>query len=198
MLGGVYDVRPLAWLLTPPARGVVVLRAGVELPRADLEAMRRDGFVVHVAGGTYLPCDAAPLRSARCAALRAVVPAGRVVALLAAAWAHGADADPDPVEVLVEHAVTRPRPEVGVRERESRVPACDVVEVDGVRLTTRARTAADVARWLPAGTAAPVVAALMAAGTSATDVLEVLGRRRYRNAVRARALVVEVSSGGAR
>jgi AbiEi antitoxin C-terminal domain len=193
------DAAPLGWLLQPgsqPAPGVV-LRAGIDLSRVDLESMRREDLVVHVAGDAYLPRDLARLRSARVAALRTLVPRGRVVGLLAAAWAHGVEAEPDPVEVLVPRSVASARPADGVRERESPVPPRDVVEVCGLRLTSPARTAADVARWLPVAIAAPVLAALLAAGTEVEDVLAVLGRR-YRNAVRGRALVLAVSRGGGR
>jgi hypothetical protein len=170
------------------------VRAGVDGPRAVLDAMVRDGLLRHAAGPVYLPADAVRLAASRLAVLRLLAPEGSVVCRLAAAWAHGAGNCPDPVEVLRPRALPAGRTPDGIRVHESTVPPHEVLERDGVRLTTRARTAADVARWLPEEAAAPVVAGMLAGGLAADDVLEVLDRaRRYRGAVRGRGLVLRLS-----
>ena len=171
------------------------LRAGPALPLATLDAMRLEGLVVHVAGPVYLPVDAVGHIAARRAALQVLVPAGAVVGLLAAAWAHGVTTDPDPVDVLVRRAAGGPGRVVGgVRRREIAVPDDEVLDAGRVRLTTPARTAADVARHVPADLARPVLTALLATGADVDAVLAGLGgERRYPRAVAARALVEECS-----
>jgi hypothetical protein len=183
------------WLLAPTRPPAPTLLAGEDYPRAVLEVMRRDGLVVHVAGDVYLPADVAALRPHRHAALRLLTPAEAVVGMLAAAWAHGCDVPPAPVDLLVPHSGAVGMVGAGVRLRQMEVPAVDVVTVDGLRLTTLTRTALDVARWLPEPQARPALARLLTAGVQVEDVLGVLQEgRRYRNAVRARRLLTEVGA----
>jgi hypothetical protein len=183
------------WLLAPHRPLAPALRAGEDYPRAVLEVMRRDGLVVPVAGGVYLPADVAGLRTHRRAALHLLTPPEAVVGLLAAAWAHGCDVSPAPVDLLVSHSGAVGALRAGVRVRQIEVPPVDVVTLDGLRLTTPTRTAVDVARWLPEAQARPALAELLAAGVAVEDVLGVLQEgRRYRNAVRARRLLTEVSA----
>lgn len=122
------------------------LRAGTSERVAVLEAMRHEGLLVHVVGGVYLPVDVVGSALARATALTHVVPVGGVVGLLTAAWLYGAPADPEPVDVLVPHTAG-PRPVVaGVWEHRTTIPAADVTTLAGLRMTTLARTAADLAR----------------------------------------------------
>lgn len=190
------DVAPLGWLLdrAPAAPETSPLRAGPGLSVAALEAMRRDGLVVPVAGPVYLPVGAAGQRGARAAAVRLVAPRGALVALLAAAWVHGAPHPPGVVDVAVGRACPAWRTPPGVRLVESVVDEDDVVEVGGLRLTGPARTAADVARRLPRAVARPVVRALLALGTSPDDVLDRIGARSP-GAVRGRALLEDLGAG---
>lgn len=135
------------WLLPAAACSPQApLRAG-QTERAEvLEAMRREGLLVHVVGGVYLPVDVARSALARAAALALLVPAGGVVGLVTAAWLYGAPADPEPVDVLVPHSAG-PRPVVaGVWEHRTTIPAADVTTLAGLPLTNLARTAADLAR----------------------------------------------------
>jgi hypothetical protein len=204
MLPVVQDTAGLRWLLRPaaasPAPGP--LRAGRDQPRAVLAAMARDGLLAHVAGDVYLPADLTGVREHRLAALALLVGGAvgedAVVGLLAAAWAHGARTCPDPVALLVPRWSHAPLPD-GVREHESVVPPEHVVRAGGLRLTSPARTAADVARWLPPREAEPVLADLLATGVTREEVLAVLdGQRRVRHARRARTLVRAIAPDGVR
>lgn len=191
------DVAPLGWLLdrAPAAPETSPLRAGPGLSVAALEAMRRDGLVVPVAGPVYLPVGAVGQRSARAAAVQLVAPRGALVALLAAAWVHGAPHLPGVVDVAVGRAWPAWRTPPGVRLVESVVDEDDVVEVDGLRLTSPARTAADLARRLPRAVTRPVVRALLALGASPDDVLDRIGARSP-GAVRGRALLEDLGGAG--
>lgn len=178
------------WLLPPLACPPhAPLTAGASDRLEVLEAMRRDGLLVHVAGGVYLPVDVAGSVLARAAALARVVPPGGVVGMSTAAWLHGAPADFAPVEVLVPHNAG-PRPAVeGVREHHTTIPAADVVRIGGLRLTTPARTAADLARCADAGTLA-ALRWLLAGSVTERQVLAVLHtNQRYRHNRRARAVL---------
>jgi hypothetical protein len=182
----------LDWLRPRRPPGAV-LRADVDLPAAELTALARAGRVVRVTDRVHLTAEAAAWRSGRTAALAAVLGpeqvARGVVGLRAAAWAHGADVDPAPVDLLVPRAVAPWRLPPGVREVTSDVPAAQVVTVTGVRLTSPARTAADVARRLPPDVAGPLVAALLARGAQVDDVLALVDQEHWPWAVRARELV---------
>jgi hypothetical protein len=93
---------------------------------------------------------------------------GAVVAGLAAAAMWEVDAAPadTTVDLMVGPSELRARP--GVRLHRSRPGEDEVAVVDGVRVTTPARTALDLARWLPRGEAVVVVDALL--GATGTDV----------------------------
>lgn len=186
----------LDWLVAPDPGGPAPapLRVGPALTRSALEAMRAEGLVVRVVGDVYLPTPLAGWAAARAEALRSAMPREATVCLLAAAWVHGVDVDPEPVDVVVSRAGARWRMPDWVRERERSVSPADVVVVHGVSVTTRCRTAADVARSCPRSVARPVVAALLATGVAVDDVLASIDReRRWPGANRARALLRELA-----
>lgn len=135
------------WLLPPSACSPATpLLVGTSGRSAELEAMRREGLLVHVVGGVYLPVDVAGSALARAAALAHVVPRSGVVGMVAAAWLRGAPVDPLPIDVLVP-TTTGPRPVVdGVREHWTTIRPADVVTLGALPITTTARTAADLAR----------------------------------------------------
>lgn len=94
-----------------------------------------------------------------------------VVAGLAASAAWGVDVAPADitVDLLVDERGVRSCP--GMRLRRGRLWDGETTVVDGTRVTTPARTALDLARWLPQGEAVVVVDALLRA--TGTDVAAV-------------------------
>lgn len=187
----------LSWLRPLWLSGIAPLQVGPHGTRGDLEAMRGEGLVRHVAGGVYLPADLADVPQLRRRALSLLVARGGVAGLLAAAWGHGLAVDPEPVDVLLRHTGNPPPPVDGVRYREMQLAPADVEQRDGLRFTTAARTAADVARRGDEPCAETVVGAFLAAGVTASQVLDALDRsRRYPGAPRARELVLRLSRSG--
>ena len=109
-----------------------------------------------------------------------------VVAGRAAAALHGAlwVDDDTPVELIAPH--TRPRP--GVVVHEERLHPDEICHIGDLPVTTPARTALDIARWLPRDAAVRHLDALArATGISAPVVLELAERySRLRGVRRAR------------
>jgi hypothetical protein len=106
-----------------------------------------------LAGSHLVPAPA--LRAAAVAALAgAALTGGAAVGFRTAAWVHIGGAEPPVLEVaspLGSHRAVRG----GVRLRQVALPAGDVERVAGVPVTTPPRTAADLARDLPAAEALP-------------------------------------------
>ena len=144
------------------------------------------GDLVRVMRGHYLdsPLDAEELHLARAAAC-----AGQVLALESAALVHGLPLDRLPTLVQVVrpgHGRSQVR---GTRLITSApLPDRHVVDLDGLRLTTRARTVVDLARlrglmtglvaWESARWQARTSNALADFDAAASDALDVLARRR--------------------
>lgn len=100
----------------------------------------------------YADCALPVTHGLYVAAARLVIPRDAVLAGRSAAWQYGATdlvGAHDPVEVLVPRSA-RFGPVAGLRIRTvTDLPAAAVRTWDGPRITTPARTAADVARWSP-------------------------------------------------
>ena len=164
-------------------RGSEALRQG-QLSRYQLRA----GFRA-IYPDVYLAKCASPTLRTR--AVAAWLWSGRrgVLAGLAAAALHGAAwiDDDEPVELIWPNT----RPPAGVLTRSQRVDGDEVTRVAGLPVTTRARTAFDLARHLPPGEAVARIDALMRASPfSIEDVLlltkrypGVRGLRRLRSAL---------------
>lgn len=194
--GGGLDWLVAAGTVTSTTSPTAPLRVSPALPRASLEAMRAEGLVVRAVGDVYLPAPLAGFTDSRAEALRLALPAGTTVCLLAAAWVHGVDVDPEPVDVVVPRAGPPWRVPDWMRERERSVDPPDVVVVHGLRVTSRCRTAADVARSCPQPVARRVVSALLATGVAVEEVLTLIGtERRWPGATRARRLLHGLADG---
>ncbi len=132
----------------------------------------------HIGNGEYVPlfpgvsvaAGAFVTMAPRAAGAVLARPRG-VVAGLAAAAVWGLDVAPADVTVdlLVDERGVRSCP--GVRLRRGRLRDGETTVVDGTRVTTPARTALDLARWLPQGEAVVVVDALLRA--TGTDLAAV-------------------------
>lgn len=116
--------------------------------------------------------------TARVRSLAPVLPAHAVIAERTAAWLWGVDALPmgarragRPIELAVP-AGRAPSDPPGCRARRTHLPAEDVTELGGVRLTTRERTALDCARWLPRLEATAALDQFLRAGVDAALLRE--------------------------
>lgn len=107
-----------------------------------------------------------------------------------AAWVHAGGDRPAELNVVIAPGSTRIRAQ-RVRFHEHRLPSRDVERIEGLRLTTAVRTAADLARGLPELSARPWLDRLATgAGVSPVGILAQLeGMAGGRGVARGRALV---------
>ncbi|QTE28035.1 hypothetical protein [Pengzhenrongella sicca] len=177
----------LGWLDGSPATIPEVL-AVPDLGPIAWQALLRDGVTRRVWGEVAIPADRAETPAVRGAATRPLVPPRAVVGRAAAAWVHAGGPAPDRIDVLVRPSGRRPDPHPQRCPHECVLPADDVVGVGPVRVTTVERTAVDIARWLPAPAAVPLLERLARdAGLRpghALGLLDALAGHRGRRAAR--------------
>ncbi len=155
--------------------------------RTRFEAIHRDVYIPEFA-------DLTMADKARAAVLwskgRAVIAGVTASALHGALWVD----DDAPVELIWRNQ----HPPDGVLTRNERVEADEITGVDGIRLTTPARTALDLGRHLTRDDAVARLDALArATGVSAADVESLLVRYRGSRGVRgARDAIALVDAGG--
>jgi hypothetical protein len=120
-----------------------------------------------------------------------------VLAGLAAAALHGSDwiGDDEAVELIWRN----PHPPAGVLTRNQRVESDEVTRVDGLPVTTSARTAFDLSRQLPIGDAVARLDALMRATPFSVEDVLLLAKRHpgARGLRRLRSALPIVDSGAA-
>ncbi|WP_129339843.1 hypothetical protein [Cellulomonas endophytica] len=181
----------LAWA-HPPGRLPDLLPRARTRPGTWFD-LHRSGALVAVADGTAARCAALAVPAVRAAALASLVPARAALARTAAAWVHVGGPPPTRVEVVVPTGARRVDPHPGRVALEAALPAADLVTLGPVRVTTPARTAADVARALPPEDARPWLRRLADGGLEVRDVLDALAARPGGRGVRqARALLLEL------
>jgi len=125
--------------------------------------------------GVYVPKTARPSLSDRAVGAWLTSNRAGVIAGAAASALHGADwvsAD-EPIEILVDER----RRQAGMIVRMDRVAADEVLTIDGLPVTTPARTAFDLGRHLRRHAAMAQLDALMRAAPFAGDEVELLMRR---------------------
>jgi hypothetical protein len=148
--------------------------------------VREDG--VRLGRGLYLSRAAEPDLAARCRAWTRLLPSDAAFALRTAACLLGVDTAPPPqVEaVLTPRPVPPRRRGLVVHQRDLR--SADVVEVDGLRVTSGARTFLDLALFLPPHDLVAVGDALLRAGRldPAELAVRLAGADRVKGVVRAR------------
>jgi very-short-patch-repair endonuclease len=96
----------------------------------------------------YLSADAVLDHLAWCRAAALLLPTGAAIAGRSAAYMHFADVLPlgqSPVDVAVPRSVSL-RPRSGLRVRRAKLPPTDIEQAAGTPVTTRLRTAFDLAR----------------------------------------------------
>lgn len=148
-----------------------------DLPSDDPEArtLLREGLLVEVWPGIAYARDLHLRPADRAQVISVHVPGGTVVARCSAVWIHTGRFRPDRLEVLAAGARRRSTPRVVVHSEP--VGPTDAVRIGPVDVTTRERTALDVARWEPdEGRAMAWIAALRAEGLDA-DALATVTRR---------------------
>ncbi|MFP5346499.1 MAG: hypothetical protein ACLGIA_05685 [Actinomycetes bacterium] len=187
----------VSWLVRPQAVPAdAPLLPGGGWPVHVLEVMRSEGLVEHLGAGIYLPADADVAPATRALAFVPLVPAWAVLGLEAAAWVHGGPRPSPPFVVLTGLPVgSRTLPEA-VRVKESSLHPDDATTVAGLRVTSPARTAADLARWGTGEAARRSLVWLVTYGTTNKAVQEVLARQsRFRYTRRARQRLRRLRSG---
>ncbi len=128
------------------------------------QALVRDGVTRRVWGDLAVPADVDVGPRLRAAAFRGLVPERAVVGRRSAAWVHTGEHAPRRVDALVPPRSRRPDPHPSRTTYECALPARDVVDLGGVRVTTVQRTGLDVARWCAPAEALPLLDALVRAG----------------------------------
>ena len=176
------------WLVEPQRHAPDdALHAVPALPPATLQAMAAEGLVTHIGAGIHVPTDAQCSTTARAAAFAPLLPHWGVVGLEAAAWVLGGPTPSPPFTLLADAAVGSRRTPEGIRVMESSLPDADVVTLAGVRVTSPARTAADLARWGSGQRALAAFTWLVSGPTTTRQARAVLvGNPRFRHNRRAR------------
>ncbi|HET7414365.1 MAG TPA: hypothetical protein VFI97_01560 [Arthrobacter sp.] len=156
----------------PPGRRVVplvprdvdtsddVLRVGRPFPAGELRAMVLDGLLVHLFGSTYLRAGARPGPDVRAQALANELPAalrGRaIIGRQSAAWIYVGGPAPAKINLLIDHRrrTAALRPFSGCQLHEVHLAGDEMTSVGAVAVTTRLRTAIDMALYAPNAEAA--------------------------------------------
>jgi hypothetical protein len=126
------------------------------------------------------------------------LPAGGVIGGRSAASVHGVDVAlaSDEVSVVLSRE-THMAPRAGIRIRRAALPPQDVTEVDGIPVTTRLRTAFDLARLEPLVEAVCCLDAFLHAGLPATDLAAYTGSHPGWRGVRRAAAALRYADGAA-
>lgn len=176
--------------MTDPFLGSEARAAGALTPyelRSRYVALHKDVYVPKDAELTpVLRAKACWLRSRR----RGVLAGFSASALHGSKWI-----DPRLPAEIIDTNRHRPR---DVRVWEEHIEADEITVVDGMRVTTPARTALDLARRHPTGTAVAAVDALMqATELKVADIEQLVGRYRGRRGMKAARAALELVDGGA-
>lgn len=139
-------------LLSKPFTRAQACRYG--LSHHDLAALVRDRVLCRILRGVYVSTDTKDSLELRVAALRLVIGVHVVVCSRTAAWLHGVDTFAyaeleilPPIETCVPPIRTRLRRR-GCLGGRRELELADVMEIDGIRVTTPLRTATDLAMSL--------------------------------------------------
>jgi hypothetical protein len=167
----------------------------------EAEQLLKQGLVRRVIADVVVAIDAPDSREIRVSAVSLLLPdtlgasASWVVGFGSAAWLHtGCDGErplgPAALEVIIPPGRRRPKL-AGIRGRQVALSPDQVIFLGPVPVTDPVRTAADVARDLPADAAVPALRRLgELCEVRPTDVLQLLATMRYaRGAATARRVI---------
>jgi hypothetical protein len=152
--------------------------------------------LIRLTRGVWRPGTAVADLRGRCAALLSAMPTGTVIGGMTAAELHGLwlpNGPLRPIELIIRRDGTLPREMAGSRRHELRARRRAVLDdeiawIDGLPLTSEARTWVDLAEWL---TMPDLVAAgdcVLRGGPTTDDLRRAVQRSfRHRGVVRARA-----------
>ena len=165
------------------------------LSKYELRAARNQQAIRQVFRGVWVDSTAADTRQLRIAAVTLVAPPYAVASDGTASWIMGVSASP-PNErhllipnLVVPHSLGRLFPQATIC-RQAKLPESDIMEIDGLRITTPIRTTADFLRrlWRPY-TLGAADAMAHAGSIDANELQEYLkGLRGYRGIRQARNL----------
>jgi hypothetical protein len=176
--------------MTDPFLGSEALAAGALTPyelRSRYAALHKD---------VYVPMDAEPTAVLRAKACWLRSRRRGVLAGFSASALHGSKwIDPTLPAAIID---TNRRPVPGVQVWEERIEADEIAVVGGMRVTTPARTALDLARRYPTDVAVTAVDALMqATDLKMADTELLVDRYRGRRGMKAARAALELVDGGA-
>ncbi|WP_188777362.1 DUF559 domain-containing protein [Marmoricola endophyticus] len=163
----------------------------LDLGPQQLTALCRQAELRRLLRGVYVDSRADDSLQTRLAALKLVIPAGVVVTDRTAAWLHGADMALEPgahlavppISVFHRSRGGRLRNDV-TRSGQRMMPDSDVVELDGLLVTTPLRTALDLGRLLPRSQAFAGMDQMLGLGVPHQDLVAGVERFRTRRGVR--------------
>jgi len=154
--------------------------------------------LIRVTRGVWRPCDAVAHLAGRCAALLDASPDGTVVAGMAAAQLHGLwlpAIDVSPIEVILRRDADVPREHAGSRRPELRgrrrnLSPDEITSVDGLAVTTEARTWLDLSEKFAVPDLVAAGDSVLRGDTTLEDLRTVIARAVHRRGVvKARAAV---------
>lgn len=152
-----------------PAPSVTAVVRRVEVAPWEWTGLHLDGVLVPLWRDVARVATVAEDPALRALAFAELVPARAAVGRLSAAWVHTGGTPPARVTVLVRSAARRPEPHPDRESAEADLLDDDLRVIGGVRVTSVARTAVDVARWVPTPAAVPVLRALLPCGWDPDD-----------------------------
>jgi hypothetical protein len=148
-----------------------------DLPWAELQAARLDGELFPLAGA-FCPVDELEGPRHRAHAVLGRRSPRLIPELGTAAWIWGAAPEPENLEFAVTpDARARLSPDQRVTVREIVFGPGDLIDLDGVRVTTAVRTAVDLARFQHPFTPETVARLAAVVGFALTDCLALLDSR---------------------
>jgi hypothetical protein len=134
-----------------------------------------DGLLVEVWPGRLRARDLGVTLEDRARAIVRLLPPRAVACRQTAVWVHTGQFRPPALDVVL---ASRGTASAAVRCHAESLPAGAVVEIEGLRVTSPARTAVDVARWAGPGQAGALLGALRRAGLPEDEVRLALEQAR--------------------
>lgn len=155
--------------------------------RLELDRLLAEGLLRPAPGGVLIPAQLPDTMALRAGAVRLAAtrwdapgPVGRmataVIGYRTACWVYAGGAPPELADLVIPPSSARPKG-LPLRLHEHRLETADVLEIGPATVTTPLRTAADLARFLPAGEVGPGLTLLQrSCGIQLVEVLAEIER----------------------